>query len=131
MAQWAKRPPLKLEVPGSNPRGWFNGRAGNRDPFRWLETARGLYTHPIDWKGSVFPRRTGRFFVKKGDHIASFRCLSDEITSFFLGLGRERLTPGTSGSRSRKPRVVASSHDAKARRRKVASDPERISNDGG
>ena len=42
VAQWAKRPPLKLEVPGSNPRGWFNGRAGNRDPFRWLETARGL-----------------------------------------------------------------------------------------
>ena len=44
VAQWAKRPgpPLKLEVPGSNPRGWFNSRAGNRDPFRWLETARGL-----------------------------------------------------------------------------------------
>ena len=48
-----------------------------------------------------------------------------------LGLGRERLTPGTSGSTGRKPRVVASSHDAKARRRKVASDPERISDDGG
>ena len=31
VAQWAKRPPLKLEVPGSSPRGWFNGRAGNRD----------------------------------------------------------------------------------------------------
>ena len=39
---WAKSPPLKLEVLGSNPRGWFNGRAGNRNPFRWLETARGL-----------------------------------------------------------------------------------------
>ena len=39
---WAKRPPLKLEVPGLDPRGWFNDRAGNRDPFRWLETARGL-----------------------------------------------------------------------------------------
>ena len=23
VAQWAKRPPLKLEVPGSSPRGWF------------------------------------------------------------------------------------------------------------
>ena len=34
VAQWAKRPPLKLEVLGSNLRGWFNGRAGNRDPFR-------------------------------------------------------------------------------------------------
>ena len=44
MAQWAKRPPLKLEVPGSNPRGCFNGRAGNRGLFRWLETARGLST---------------------------------------------------------------------------------------
>ena len=44
VAQWAKRPPLNLEVPGSNPRGWFNGRAGNRDraPLRWLETAWGL-----------------------------------------------------------------------------------------
>ena len=42
VAQWAKRLPLKLEVPGSNPRGWFNGRAGNRDPFRRLETARGF-----------------------------------------------------------------------------------------
>ena len=79
-----KAPPLKLEVPGSNPRGWFIGRAGNRDPFRWLETARGLYTHPIDWKGSVFPRRTGRFFVIKGVLSASFRCLSDETTSFFF-----------------------------------------------
>ena len=75
MAQWAKRPPLKLEVTpstkqntpgGSNPRGWFNGRAGNRDPFRWLETARGLYTDPIDRKGAVFPRGTGRFLVIKG-----------------------------------------------------------------
>ena len=34
MAQWAKRPPPKLEVPGSNPRGWFSGPAG--------KTARGV-----------------------------------------------------------------------------------------
>ena len=63
MAQWAKRSPLKLEAQGSNPRGWFNGRAGNRDPFRWLETARGL--EPIRLIGR-FPRGTGRFLVIKG-----------------------------------------------------------------
>ena len=80
MAQWAKRPPLKLEVPVSKPRGWFNGRAGIRDPFRWLETARGLSpirligrASPGDWP---FPRY-------KGCPNASFRCLSEEITSFF------------------------------------------------
>ena len=81
MAQWAKRPPLKLEFPGSSPRDWFNGRVGNRDPFRWLETAWRLYSRPIDGKGSVFPRVIARFLVKKGVHIASFRCLSEEITS--------------------------------------------------
>ena len=32
VAKWAKRPPLKQDVPGFNPRGWLNGRAGNRDP---------------------------------------------------------------------------------------------------
>ena len=42
VAQWAKRPPLKLVVTDSDPRGWFNGRAGNHDPLRWLETAWGL-----------------------------------------------------------------------------------------
>ena len=87
VAQWAKLPPLKLEVPGSSPRGWFNGRARNRDPFRWLETARGLYTHPIDQAGTVFPRGTGRFLVKKGVHIAPFRCLSDERPSCFSIVG--------------------------------------------
>ena len=44
----------------------------------------GAGTHPIDRKGSVFPRGTGRFLVIKGVHIASFRCLSEEITSFFF-----------------------------------------------
>ena len=57
MAQWAKRPPLKLEVPGSSPRGWFNGRAqaGNRDPFRWLETARGLSPIRLMGRAQYFP----------------------------------------------------------------------------
>ena len=55
MAQWAKRPPLKLEVPGSSPRGWFNGRAGNRDPFRWLETARGLEPIRLIGRAQCFP----------------------------------------------------------------------------
>ena len=48
-----------------------------------------------------------------------------------LGTGRERLTLGKSGSKGRKPRVGTSSHDARARRRKGAGDPERISDDGG
>ena len=48
-----------------------------------------------------------------------------------LGTGRERLAPETPGRVGRRPRVVTSSHDAKARRRKVASDPERVSDDGG
>ena len=55
MEQWAKRPPLKLEVPGSNPRGWFNGRAGNRDPCRWLETARGLSPIRLIGRAQYFP----------------------------------------------------------------------------
>ena len=58
VAQWAKRPPLKLKVPGSNPRGWFNGRrAGNRDPFRWLETARGLEPIRLIGRAQCFPGR--------------------------------------------------------------------------
>ena len=67
MAQWAKRPPQKQEVPGSNPRG-STGRAGNRDPFRWLDfgNGAGAGTHPIDREGAVFPRGTGRFLVIKG-----------------------------------------------------------------
>ena len=55
VAQWAKRPPLKLEVPGSSPRGWFNGRAENRDPFRWLETARGLEPIRLIGRAQCFP----------------------------------------------------------------------------
>ena len=44
----------------------------------------GAVTHPIERKGSVFSRGTGRFLVKKGVHIASFRCLSDETLSQLL-----------------------------------------------
>ena len=44
----------------------------------------GAVTHPIDRKGTVFPRGTGRFLVKKVVHIASFRSLSEETLTFFL-----------------------------------------------
>ena len=57
VAQWAKRPPLKLEVPASKPRDWFNGRAGNRGPFRWLETARGLSPIRLIGRAQYFPGR--------------------------------------------------------------------------
>ena len=57
VAQWAKRPPLKLEVPGSSPRRGFNGHTGNRDPraFRWLETARGLQHIRLIGRAQFFP----------------------------------------------------------------------------
>ena len=84
VAQWAKRPPLKLEVPGSNPRGWFKRSRWESRPLSLVGNGAGAVTHPIDRKGSVFPRGTGRFLVIQGVHIASFRCLSDEITSFFF-----------------------------------------------
>ena len=77
-----KRPPLKLEVPGSNPRGWFNSIWESR-PLSLVGNGAGAVTHPIDREGSVFPRGTGHFLVKKGVHIASFRCLSDETLSCF------------------------------------------------
>ena len=82
VAQWAERPTLKLEVPGSNPPGWFHGRAGNRDPFHWLETARGL--SPIRWIGRAqyFPGGLAASSLKKGVYIASFRCLGDETLSW-------------------------------------------------
>ena len=48
-----------------------------------------------------------------------------------MGMVRERLTPATSGRIGRRPRVVPSSYDAKPRHGKVASDPERVSDDGG
>ena len=87
VAQWAKRPPLKLEVPGSNPRGFFNGRAGNRDPFRWLETARGLEPIRLIERAQCFPG-DWPFPRYKGCPNASFRCLSDEITRVFVCVRR-------------------------------------------
>ena len=83
MAQWAKRPPLKLEVPDSDLRGWFRSRWESR-PLSLVGNGAAAVTHPIDRAGSVFPRGTGRFLVTKGVHIASFRCLSDETLSSFL-----------------------------------------------
>ena len=62
-------------------------RSGSR-PFSLVGNGAGAGTHPIDRKGSVFPRGTGRFLVKKGVHIASFRCLSEEIISFCLETAR-------------------------------------------
>ena len=79
VVQWAKRPPLKLEVPGSNPRGWFNGRAENRDPFRWLETARGLSPIRLIGRAQCFPGRLAQAVPRlKGCPNATFRCLSEE-----------------------------------------------------
>ena len=52
-------------------------------PLSLVGNGAGAGTHPIDREGSVFPRGNGRFLVKKGVHIASFRCLSEEITSLF------------------------------------------------
>ena len=65
VAKWAKRPPLNQEDQGSNPPGWFIGRAGNRDPFRWLETARGLELIRLIGRAQ-YSRGTGRFLVIKG-----------------------------------------------------------------
>ena len=43
VAQWAKRPSLKLEVTGSNTRGWFNGRAWDRNPYAGWKQRGGCY----------------------------------------------------------------------------------------
>ena len=48
-----------------------------------------------------------------------------------MGMGRERLTPASSGRVGRRSRVVSSSHDDKPRHGKIASDPDRVSDDGG
>ena len=53
-------------------------------PLSLVGNGAGAATHPIDRAGSVFPGGSGRFLVKKGVHIASFRCLSDETLSQFL-----------------------------------------------
>ena len=48
-----------------------------------------------------------------------------------MGMMRERTTPASSGRLGRRPRVVTSSHNAKIRHRNLASDPERVSDNGG
>ena len=84
MAQWAKRPPLKLEVPDSSPRGWFKRSRWESRPLSLVGNGAGAGTHPTDRAGSVFPRGSGRFLVKKGVHIASFRCRSEATLSVFF-----------------------------------------------
>ena len=64
VAQRAKRPPLKLEVPGSNPRGWFKRSRWESRPLSLVGNGAGAVTHPTDRAGTVFPRGTGRFLVK-------------------------------------------------------------------
>ena len=66
VTQCAKRPPLKLEVPGSSPRGWFKRSRWEPRPLSLVGNGAGAGTHPIDREGSVFPRGTGRFLVIKG-----------------------------------------------------------------
>ena len=48
-----------------------------------------------------------------------------------MGMMRERTTPATPGRLGRRPRVVTSSHNAELRHRNLASNPERVSDDGG
>ena len=48
-----------------------------------------------------------------------------------MGMVRERLTPASSGRVGRRSRVVPSSNDDKPRHGKIASDPDRVSDDGG
>ena len=57
-------------------------------PLSLVGNGAGAVTHPIDRAGTVLPRGTGRFVVKKGVHIASFRCLSEETLNLFLSLLR-------------------------------------------
>ena len=48
-----------------------------------------------------------------------------------MGMVRERLTPASAGRVGRRSLVVPSSHDNKPRHGKIASDPDRVSDDGG
>ena len=47
------------------------------------------------------------------------------------GRGRDRKISDSAGRASRRPRVVPSSRDDKPRHGKIASDPDRVSDDGG
>ena len=48
-----------------------------------------------------------------------------------MGKGRERLSLDSLGRVGRRSRVVSPSHDDKPRHGKIASDPDRVSDDGG
>ena len=61
-------------------------------PLSLVGNGAGAVTHPID--------RTGRFLVKKGIHIASFRCLSEERLSFVFCRDPATLRVGPPGSES-------------------------------
>ena len=63
-------------------------------PLSLVGNGAGAVTHPIDREGSLFPRATGCFLVKKGVHIASFRCLSEEKLSFGFWGVVEKTEPG-------------------------------------
>ena len=69
--------------PGFEPPWLVQWSSWESRPLALVGNGVGAVTHPIDQAGTVFPRGTGRFLVKKGVHIASFRCLSDETLSFF------------------------------------------------
>ena len=81
MAQWPKRPPLKLEVPGSSLLWLVQRSRWESRPLLLVGNGAGAVTHPIDQAGTVFPQGTGRFLVQKGIHIAPFRCLSEATLS--------------------------------------------------
>ena len=84
MAQWAKRPPLKLEVPGLNPRGWFNGRAWNHDPFRWLETAPGLSPIRLIGRAQYFPEGLEASLLKRVSISHPFAVSAMKHSVFFV-----------------------------------------------
>ena len=78
-----KRPPLKLEVSGSSPRGWFNSRAGNRDPFRWLETARGLSPIRLIGRAQCFPGGLAASSLKRVSISHPFAVSAMKHSGFF------------------------------------------------
>ena len=95
MAQWAKRPPLRLEVPGSHPRRWFNGpsRAGTRDPFRWLETARGLEPIRLIGRAQYFPVGLAASSLKRVSISHPFAVSATKDSVFFCRQPTTRFAP--------------------------------------
>ena len=72
----------KARGPGFEPPWLVQWSRWESRPLSLVGNGAGAVTHPIDRAGSVFPRGTGRFLVKKGVRIASFRCLSEATLSF-------------------------------------------------